>query len=115
MSAGNSLKAMPMITIDSSTLDDVTYTDVTSGGLPQAMSLLRFTSGNSREVFISYDGVTDHDVIYPLSSTYVLTPQLTATPANYVAAFPKGTKIYLKLTSMPGVGQLHVIGYYQKH
>lgn len=114
MSAGNSLKAMPMITFDTNTLNDVTYTDITSGGLPQAVSILRFVSDNARNILLSYDGVTDHDIIVGLAGNYTITPQLTATPANYVAAFAKGTKIYLKLTNMPGVGNIYISGYYQQ-
>lgn len=114
MSAGNSLKAMPMITIDTSTLNDVTYTEVTSGGLPEALGILRIVNDNTRKILLSYDGVTDHDILVGFN-VYSMTPQLTATPANYVAAFPKGTKIYLKLTSLPGVANVYIIGYYQNH
>lgn len=114
MSAGNSIKAMPMITVDISTLNDLTYTEVTSGGLPEALSSMRFLNDSNINIKMSYDGITDHDIIASLSANYAITPQLFATPANYVAAFAKGTKIYLKLTNMPGFSNLYIIGYYQK-
>jgi hypothetical protein len=112
MSAGNSIKAIPMITVDTSTLNDVTYTEVTSGGLSEALGILRFYNANSRDIILSYDGITAHDIIAG-TSIYPITTQLMATPANFVAAFKKGTQIYLKLTSAPGFGNLYIVGYYQ--
>jgi len=114
MSAGNSIKAMPVITVDTSTLNDATYTEVTSGGLPFPIDILRFTSSNARNVLLSFDGVTNHDVIVGLSGNYTITPQLFASPSGYKASFSKGTKIFLKLTSAPGVGDINIIGYYQR-
>ena len=141
MSAGNSIKAMPMMIVDTFTLNDATVFSMhsqvlkialiglvflsvicanvanvysASGGLLQAVSILRFVSDNPRSILLSYDGVTDNDIIVGLAGNYTITPQLGATPANYVATFSKGTKIYLKLTSMPGLGNLYISGYYQQ-
>lgn len=114
MSAGNTIKAMPMITVDTSTLNDATYTDVTSGGLPFAVPFIRFTNSNTRDILLSFDGVTEHDVVWGGAANYSIQIQQLSTPANYVAALPKGQRIFLKLTSMPGVGNLYIVGYYQK-
>lgn len=112
MSAGNTLKVMPMIKVNSFTdLNAVTWTDVTSGGLQEALGRLYIITGSSL-VFVSYDGVTTHDIVangYPRE----IIPQLSATPTNNVATFPKGMKIYLKLDSAPGVGNVYIVGYYQ--
>ena len=114
MSAGNSLKAMPMITVDTSTLNNTSYIDVTSGvGLLYPISLLHIYNATAQDILISYDGTHDADVAATKVSSYINFQQ-AATPNNFLSLLPQGTKIYLKLTTSSGSGDLYISGYYQK-
>ena len=114
MSAGNSLKSMPMITVDTSTLNDSTYTDVTSGlGLLYPVSLFHIYNATAQDILISYDGTTANDIAPTKTSSYT-NFQLSATPNNFLSLLPKGTRIYLKLTSASDTGNIYISGYYQR-
>jgi hypothetical protein len=114
MSAGNSLKSMPMITVDTSTLNNTSYIDITSGvGLLYPISLLHIYNATTADILISYDGATADDVAAAKVSSYV-NFQLSATPNNFLSLLPKGTRIYLKLTAASSTGDLYIAGYYQK-
>jgi hypothetical protein len=116
MSAGNSLKAMPMIEVDSSTLNNTSYTEITSAdGLPFALSFIHIYSASTQNILLSYDGITDHDIIPALENIPYFSPQDAATPNNYVALFSKGTRIYLKkFTAATPIGFIFFAGYYQR-
>lgn len=113
MSAGkNVLKPLPMLIVDAFTLNDLTWTEVTSGGIAEAVKMVHFFS-YATNVFVSYDGVTAHDIIRGSTSMPYFSPQMAATPAGYVSLFAKGTKIYLKLTdAAPGVNNIYIAMYY---
>lgn len=113
MSAGNAIKVMPMIVVDAFSLNDVTWTEVTSsGGLSEAVRMIHFFS-RATTALVSYDGVTEHDIIPGGFSIPFFSPQMSANPPNFVTTFSKGTKIYLKLTdSAPGVNNIYIALYY---
>ena len=113
MSAGNALKALPMIIVDTSTLNNLTYTEVTpSGGITHNIARLYVLSNCTRDIIVSYDGVTAHDVWNKLIPLEFI-PQLSATPTNYVSVLSRGTRFFLKTSdALPG-GQLYVVMYYQ--
>lgn len=80
------------------------------GGLPQACFMLRFINNTSEDVLVSYDGVTDNDVIIH-ETTSQIDPQANSQPNNFICVFPKGMTIYLKAAQ--GTGEFYIAGYYQ--
>lgn len=112
MSAGNTLKAMPMITVDASTISEVSYTEVTPpGGLPVPLTILFVYNDSSVYYLLSYDGVTDHDILTGGGSA--TTAPLSASPNNWVSKFPKGLKIFLKAKNSGAIGEIYIRGFYQ--
>jgi hypothetical protein len=113
MSAGNALKPMPMLIIDTSTLNNLTYTEVTpSGGFTHAIALIHAISNSTRDVIVSYNGTTAHDIIASNSQVNFV-PQASATPNNNVALLPKGTKLFFKTSGALAGGLLYLATYYQ--
>lgn len=82
------------------------------GGIPQACFMLRFINNTDEDVLVSYDGVTDNDVVVH-GTTVQLEPQTNSQPNNYICVFPKGLTIYVKGAN--GTGEFYVAGYYQQN
>lgn len=99
---------MPLDDINSAALSG-TYAIINSGGLPNPCFKLRVMNASTQDVTISYDGVTDHEVVLS-DSTLDIDVQNNSQPASYVANFPKGTVVWAKGTA--GVGFIYVSGYY---
>lgn len=77
--------------------------------LTQACIILRFTNATASNVYISYDGVTDHD--YVIANNPIQLPfQSNSAPNNQVAMFPIGTSVWIKGANT--TGNLFVSGYY---
>jgi hypothetical protein len=113
MSAGNSLKPMPMIVVNSGILNAVTFTKITTGnGLAHAPVMIHVVSRSSDDIELSFDGVTAHDLI--VSGQSFLFTQQGSTPPNNICLLPKGTHIYLRLLNAPGAGLLYFATYYQQ-
>lgn len=80
-----------------------------AGGIPAACIMLRFVNDSTQDIFISYDGVTDHDFL-PGITSFELNFQANAQPTPSVSCMPLGTKIYVKGTA--GAGFIYLSGYY---
>ncbi len=107
MAVRNSVLAIPLAAVNANTFNG-TYQLV--GGLPQACFMLRFINNTTEDVLISYDGVTDNDVVIH-DTTAQLDPQANSQPNNFICVFPKGMTIYLKAAN--GTGEFYIAGYYQ--
>ena len=109
MALKNTIQAIPMTTIDSATLTDV-YQPINIGGLPNSCFQLRMVNASDVEVTVSYDGVTDNEIL--LATSINVIPSIHATsPNNFPVAFPKGMVVYVKGTA--GTGDIFISGYYQ--
>jgi len=106
----NSLKAIPIVAIDSATFVAGTYVPFCTG-LEQACGIVRIINNCSEDIFLSYDGINDNDFIQA-GWEYYLYAQMNAQPTSNVALAPKGMKIYIKANA--GIGNCYLIGYYQE-
>jgi hypothetical protein len=109
MAVRNSVSAIPLGVAPANAFDG-TYQLV--GGIPQACFMLRIINNTSEDVLISYDGVTDNDVVIHETTTQ-LDPQTNSQPNNFICLFPKGMTIYVKAAQ--GTGELYIAGYYQQN
>jgi hypothetical protein len=105
----DSIKAIPMVALDTATLAGA-YKAINTDGLPNACGLIRIINDSNTPLTVSYDGVTAHDYVGDGEYIYIVS-QLLAQPNNYRALFSKGTKVYVK--SGAGVGYVMLVGYYQ--
>ena len=109
MSVKNTVKAIPLTSIDSAALTG-NYQAINPGGLAAPCFLIRLTVDATTAVTFSLDGVTDH--LHLLSESSVPYPfQSNAQPNNNNAHLAAGTVIYAKGTA--GVGRVYVEGFYQ--
>jgi len=105
----DSIKPIVLQTLDTSTIDAVAWTVVSAAGLEAPCFSLRITNTSGNVLFISFDGVNDHDVL--LNNDHLdLSFQTNSRPGNQVAQLAKGTVIYVRGT--PAVGNIHVSGWY---
>lgn len=107
MAVRNSVSAISLGAINANTFNGA-YMHI--GDLPQACFMLRFINDTDEDVLVSYDGVTDNDVVIH-QTTVQLDPQANSQPNNFICVFPKGMPIYVKGAN--GTGEFYVAGYYQ--
>lgn len=101
--------AIPLESIDSTTLSPV-YQPINPSGLANACFFLKIINGGNTVITISYDGVTDHDVVFATSIAEL--PSGTVTSLREQSAlFAKGLVVYAK--GVAGVGSIAVVGYYR--
>ncbi len=105
----NFIQAIPLTAINSAALTG-SYQLINTGGTLVPLGLLRIVNGSDQDVFISYNGSTDNDVVQKGTTLHVPAQQI-AQPTN-VLSFSKGTKVYAKGTA--GTGFIYVIGYFQQ-
>jgi phosphate starvation-inducible protein PhoH len=104
----NTVQAVPLTNIDSSTLT-TTYQPINVGGLPQPCSIIRLNSTSTTAVTISYDSVNDHEFLIAGGST-TLSFQNNSQPNNFITNMAQGTVVYAKGTA--GTGNIYLSGYY---
>jgi hypothetical protein len=109
MAVRNSISAIPLATVNANTFNGA-YQLV--GGIPQACFMLRFINTTDKDVLISYDGVTDNDVVIH-GTTSQIESQTNSQPNNFTCLFPKGMQVWLKAAN--GTGLFYVAGYYQQN
>ena len=82
-------------------------------GLPQPSFLIRFVNTSNVNIFISYDGINDHDIVLA-HDQFELSLQVNNQPRNLIALMAKTTPVYVKYELGVGKGgYLYVISYYQ--
>ena len=104
----NYVQAITMTSIAASTFTG-NYQAINASGLDHSCMILRLVNDTSKDVTISYDGVTPHDYIRT-GDTLDLNFQANSQPNNYVAALKKGTVVYAMAAA--GTGTLYLAGYY---
>ncbi len=96
--------------VDTATIGAGAYSEV-GNPLEGALCFIRITNDSNTDVFISYDGITDHEYI-PAGDRIETYFQLNAAPNNYVAKLKEGAIVNIRGTA--GVGLVYVSGYYNE-
>lgn len=107
--AQNKVKPILMTEFDASTLSNLTWKAINAGGLPAACFLVKIINASDEDVFVSYDGVNEHDYVAATSNA-LLNLQANAQPNSNIACLPLGTTVYLKGTA--GTGFIYLSGWY---
>jgi hypothetical protein len=101
-------KAIPRINFDTATLT-ASYQSINTSGLPEACLYLAFTNNSSNGIEISFDGVTDHDVI--LGGVRIEIPPAPFLNGENDGVWKKTQQIWVKGATSTA-GDLFVAGYY---
>ncbi len=109
--AQDSVKEITLTQISTTVLDPLVYTAINPAGLPHACFLIRITNINDNLILVSFDGVTDHEVIMP-DSVLELPSQTNSQPNAHFALFPKGTVVYARGIVPVAPGNVTLSGYY---
>ena len=110
MSFKNTTNPLTLVQVNSNTFNGA----YASSGLtfPGPVVQLRFINQSNVDAYISYDGVTNHDLV-AAGTQANLNFQTNALPTNYSAALPQGITVYL-MGLVAGVGEVTITGYYIK-
>jgi hypothetical protein len=111
MAVRNSIAAIPLASIDTATYTGAYQLLTPASGLANACFILRIVNNSDRITTISYDGVTDNDII-PTAAHFELNPQSNSQPNNFTCLFARGLKVYVKGLA-GGTGLVYLAGYYQ--
>lgn len=87
----------------------VGYTAVNAGGTEDSLIILRIINASNTTVIISYDGVTDHDILI-MNTDVLYNLQSNSEPQNFVYRLKKGTTFYVRGTA--GIGSIYFSGWY---
>ena len=104
----NSVKALTLSTLNTSTLTD-NYQAINTGGFAYPIFYLRIVNDSSNPITISFDGINDHEYIVE-NTSFELGSQTNAQPLAQVALFAARGVVYVKGT--PSSGTVTVSGYY---
>jgi len=103
----NSIAPIVMTSINSNDIDIGEYYIINEDGFDEACYMLRITNRSKDDVFVSYDGVTDHDYI-PYDTFIQIEPPMMIDKSN----FRKLTKVYVRGTTSAGF--IYVAAYFRK-
>lgn len=104
----NSVKALPLSTVASSTLT-ASYQSMNPSGFSHPVFFLRLVNGGSTAITVSYNGITDNDVV-PANSVLEIPSQANSQPSAHYALWSARTQVYIKGTA--GTGSITLAGYY---
>lgn len=106
--AQNSVKAFPLSSLASASVTG-TYAALNATGFPESPFFFRIVNASNMAITVSYDGVTDNEVVLA-NSVFPLESQTNSQPNAHVALFSKFTVVYIKGTA--GTGTVYLSGYY---
>lgn len=106
MALKNSIKALTLTNIDSSTVG-ATYKAINSSGLAHPCFSINIRNNSTQDVTVSYDGVNDHEYI-PKATSITVSGQANV---PQFATVPAKTIVWVKGTA--GTGNIYLSGYYQ--
>lgn len=107
----DSIKPLLITSVNSNTLGLGAYAVINADGLDGPCFLIKVTNASSEPIFVSYDGVNDHDVLLD-DAEFNVDFQNNSRPGNKVALLPKGTRIYVRGNA--GQGFIYLSGWYQE-
>ena len=99
-------KAIPLTSFDASKLSNE-YLAINLNGLPNSCTMIRIINTSNVPVTISYDGITDNDVVINSLQIQAKEVGMFSQRTNLI---PAGSKFFIKGT--PGVGTIYLAGYY---
>lgn len=109
MNVKNSFSYIPLTSFDVS-VGSGSY-QILNGNIPSPCFAFKIINNANVPVFISLDGITDHDFI-PASYAQVYDLQTNKQPNGDTCLLPQGSKVYLKAISLrePGTGIVYFVG-----
>lgn len=110
MSVKNSIAAIQLTTFNAAALMVGVYQAINPNGLDNQCIILRINNASNVGITISYDGVTDHELL-PAAQVLQLDAQTNALPKTNNCCFKRGTIVYIK--GAAGVGTIALSGYFQ--
>lgn len=108
MAVTNTVRAIPILSLPTSSVVDTGYTLV--GSLSQPCFYLRIQNTSDADVEVSYDGTNQNDYLVA-GQTLTINSQTNAQPNNFITTFPIGFSVYVKGTAGMS-GNIYVSGYY---
>lgn len=94
MKLTNRVYAVPASFFDATTIT-AAYQAINTIPLQHPCFLLRIINTSSEDIWISYDGISDHDYI-PYGHAITIDYQMNALPNAYVAQVAEGITVYVK-------------------
>lgn len=110
--ARNSIMAIPRREVTGNNLTGFYQLLTGVGGLGAPCFCITINNNSTREIDISYDGVTDHDFAY-VGQVLTYPFQSQSQPQGFVAKFPSNMQIWIRGTA-GGAGAIYLTGYYQE-
>jgi hypothetical protein len=107
----NRVNALGLISISSAAMIPATYQPISATGSSYPFFLLRIQNLSNQAIFISYDGVTDHEYM-TADSIFEMNTQDNASPNGMVALWPKGSNVWVK--GAAGIGTIYASAYFQE-
>jgi hypothetical protein len=95
MKLTNRVYAVPASFFNAADISEINYLPLNLDPLQEPCFLMRIINASTEDIWISYDGVTEHDYI-PAGHTTTINYQTNALPNAYVAQEPKGLTVYVK-------------------
>ena len=108
MALNNSVRPIPLSSIDSASISGTYQLLSAAAGIPSPLLNLKIVNNSSVPVTVSYDGVNDHDFIRA-DTDYQVNFQSNNQPQNNVAILSQFTKVYVKGTA--GTGLIYLSGW----
>ena len=107
----NYVSPVEMTHFDSALLDPGDYQPIDVIGLDAACTIVRLVNDSDASVFISLDGVTDHDYLRA-GDDIIFNFQLNAQVNNRVAKMRRFARVYVRGTPPKFGGYIYLMGYY---
>lgn len=85
------------------------FTAVDVDGIESHLLILRIINDSNKAVIVSYDGVTDHDII-PAGTNVTYNLQSNSEPQNWVYQLKEGTVFWVR--GAAGAGFIYFSGWY---
>ena len=105
----NTIKAIPLTIFDSAGLG-AAYESMNSPGFEHPVVYVTITNDSDQDIFISYDSVEDHDIVFH-GGMLILFPQMLSLPNNKVAMFSRNQDIFGRVEA-PATGDVYIAAYY---
>ena len=100
-----------MQSLNANTLGIASYEPFNAAGVEGSLSFIRVTNDSNTDVYLSYDGIHDHEFI-PAGKTIQVYFQANSILASNVSLLRKYT--VLSLRGNAGVGFIYLAGYYNE-
>lgn len=106
----NTLKALPLVTFDSAALG-AAFSSMNAPGFLHPVVQFWLRNDSSRDIIMSYDGTTDHEIVFQGDSFLIYAGQMFSLPNNRCVVLPQFMQIYGRVTA-PATGNVYISAYY---